>query len=60
MGVETHRRSQDGNGHESGDRDGAGMGTRTGVETTRRTQDGNGNESRERAGTGTGTGVETR
>ena len=35
MGVETHRRSQDGNGDGSGD----GVGTGTGVETRRRTQD---------------------
>ena len=46
MEVETHRRSQDGNGDGSGDvsGDGNGAGTGTGlsVETRRRTQDGSG------------------
>ena len=40
----------------NGDRDGDGVGTRTGVEASERTQDGNGDG----AGTGTGTGVESR
>ena len=40
----------------NGDRDGDGVGTRTGVEASERTQEGNGDG----AGTGTGTGVESR
>ena len=42
MGVETHRRSQDGEVDRNGDGNGAVTETGTGVETPRRTQDGSG------------------
>ena len=45
MGLETRRRSQDGNGDLSGSGDGARTGMDTGVETCRRTQDGSGNRN---------------